>query len=193
MTVRLPGVLVPGELVGSSGFRAHVGARVPMALEAYCRFRVPASEQDRRGPAAGPSPGADLLLTGVSVPFVRVCRLGGWMLEIAGIPLHVTEASATPGLTVITGVNDRETGSDPAEPFPAPHTWVRARATVSVAADHVVGEVEPALGRKVERPWLVERIVRLAPAGRGSGQQVESIRHTAEVSSYLLDLVTPPA
>jgi hypothetical protein len=110
MTVRLPGVLVPAELVGGSEFRARVGAQMPLALAAYCRYRVPASEQDRRGPAAAPAPGAELLLTGTAVPFVRACRLGGWMLELAGIPIHVTEAPAPTGPTVSTAGNDREPG-----------------------------------------------------------------------------------
>ena len=194
----LHGVFVAPGLVGSSDFRTEVGAEVPLALEIYCRHRVRVSEQEgRRTPVSRPAD-AGLVLTGVAVPFEDTCRLGGWMLEVADIPVHVTEASAAPGPGVIAGVNDRDPASDPAEPFPERGAWVRVRGAVGVADGYVVDEVEHASQRSVQRLWRVQRIVRLAPTGYGNGRprtsprQVEAIRHTGDDSGYLLDLVAVP-
>ncbi|MBG0569313.1 hypothetical protein [Actinoplanes aureus] len=201
MTLMLPRVLVSADLVGSSGFRAQVGAEVSLALEIYCRHRVRALDQEPRpAPArrrAGGESADELVLTGVAVPFERTCPLGGWVLDVAGIPTYIIEASEAPGPNVIPGINDRDPDSDPEEPFPNRGAWVQVRGNVSVADGYVVDEIEQALQRSVERPWLVERIVRLVPAGYGHRtlhthpQQVEEIRHTGDTSSYLLDLVTP--
>ena len=139
----------------------------------------------------------ELVLTGVAVPFERSCQLGGWVLEIAGVPVYVTEASGAAGRHVVTGVNDRHPGSDPEEPFPDRGAWVRVRGTVTVADDYEVDEVEQALQRSMQRPWRVQRIVRLSPPGHRGGtlrtdpRQVEAIRHTGDASSYLIDLVGP--
>ena len=197
----LPGVFVAPELVGSSDFRAKVGAEVPLALEIYCRHRAHASHQDgRQAPVsrfadAGSTDG--LVLTGIAVPFEGTCQLGGWVLEVADIPVYVTEASATTGPNVIAGVNDRDPDSDPEEPIPDRGAWMRVRGNVSVADDYVVDEVERASQRSMQRLWRVQRIVRLVPTGHESGmrstypQQVEAVRHTGDASSYLLDLVAP--
>ncbi|MBG0566455.1 hypothetical protein [Actinoplanes aureus] len=157
-----------------------------LALEAYCRHRTAISEQDHHTEPVQPPPPAapagELALTGTAVPAVELGWLGGWLFEVAGIPLHVTEASAGPG--VIAGVNDREAGSDPAEPPPAPGTRVHMRAVVSVADGYVVDEVEQAWNRPMTRPWLVQRIVRLRPARR-------SVAHTGVNNDYLIDLASP--
>jgi len=196
----MPGVFVAPGLVGSSGFRTKLDAEVLLALEIYCRHRVRASDHDsRQAPvsrAADAGSTDELILTGVAVPFEGTCRLGGWMLQVADIPVHVTEATAGPG--VIAGVNDRDPASDPEEPVPDRGAWVRVRGNVSVADGYVVDEVEQASQRSVQRLWRVQRIVRLVPAGYRSGmrhtypQQVEAVRHTRDSSSYLLDLVAPP-
>lgn len=195
----LPGVFVAPELVGSSDFRTSVGAEVPLALEIYCRHRAYVSRQDgnhtpvRR--SAGAASTAELMLTGVAIAFESTCQLGGWMLEVAGIPVYVTEAPATAGPKVIAGVNDGAPDSDPEEPFPDPGAWVRVRGSVSVADDYVVDEVERASQRSMQRLWRVQRIVRLAPTGYEIGSQltepqpVEAVRNTGDPSSYLLDLV----
>ncbi len=130
--MKLSGVLVTPDLVGSSGFRAWVGAVLPLALEIH--------------PWQPGHHGAESELTGVAVPFERDCPLGGWVLEVAGVAFHVTEAS------------DRDPGS-----------VARVRGAVSVADGYLVDELERALGRSVERHWRVERIVRLAPARPGQG------------------------
>jgi hypothetical protein len=94
----LPGVFVAPGLVGSSDFRTELGAEVPLALEIYCRHRAQVSSQEgrqagvRRSAGAGSADG--LILTGVAVPFEGTCRLGGWVLEVADIPVFVTEATA---------------------------------------------------------------------------------------------------
>src|SRR3954447_8767985 len=199
MSLMLPGVFVAPGLVGSSDFRTELGAEVPLALEIYCRHRAQVSSQEgrqagvRRSAGAGSADG--LILTGVAVPFEGTCRLGGWVLEVADIPVFVTEATAGPG--VVAGVNDRDPDSDPEEPFPDRGAWVRVRGDVSVADVYVVDEVERASQRSVRRLWRVQRIVRLVPTGYKSGrqstypQQVEAVRHTADSSSYRLDLVAP--
>ncbi|MCM4076624.1 hypothetical protein [Paractinoplanes hotanensis] len=201
MSLIVPRVLVGPGLVGSSDFRTKLDAEVLLALEIYCRHRVHVSDQG--GHQASVSRSADvgstdeLILTGVAVPFEGPCRLGGWVLQVAGIPVHVTEASATAGPGVIAGINDRDPASDPEEPIPDRGAWVRVRGNVSVADGYVVDEVEQALQRSVQRLWRVHRIVRLVPTGYRNGmqhtrpQEVEAIRHTRDASSYLLDLVAP--
>lgn len=91
------------------------------------------------------------------------------------------------------GVNDRDPGSDPADPLPSPHTWVRVRGPVSVADDYIADAVEEAAQRPARRTWLVRRIVRLTPAGHGHrelrAQPAESVDHQSDASSYLLDLL----
>ncbi|WP_213005743.1 hypothetical protein [Paractinoplanes toevensis] len=197
MSLILPGVLVAPGLVESSDFRTEVGTEVPLALEIYCRHRARVSNQEgrqapvRRSADAGTAD--ELILTGVAVPFASTCRLGGWLLEVVGIPVYVTEATAGPG--VIAGVNDRDPDSDPEEPLPDRGAWVRVRGSVSVADGYVVDEVERASQRSVQRLWRVQRIERLMPTDYRSGnrraypQQVEAVRHTGDSSSYLLDLV----
>jgi len=196
----LPGVFVAPDLVGSSDFRTEVGAEVPLALEIHCRHRASASRRDgrrapvRRAADAGSTDG--LILTGLAVPFPGPCRLGGWLLDVAGIPFYVTEASSAAEPFVIAGVNDRDPASDSAEPTPDRGAWVRVRGDVSVADGYVVDEVERASQRSVQHLWRVQRIVRLVPTGSRSGmqrtcsQQMDAIRHTGDASSYLLDLMT---
>ena len=197
----LPGVFVASEMVWSSDFRTKVGAEMPLALEIYCRHRAHASNQDgRQAPVRRPADAGStdgLILTGVAAPIEDTCQLGGWVLEVATIPVYVTEASAKAGPTVIAGVNDRDPDSDPEEPIPDRGAWVRVRGNVSVADDYVVDEVERASQRSLQRLWRVQRIVRLVPTGYESGmqythpQQVEAVRHTGDASNYLLDLVAP--
>jgi hypothetical protein len=182
MRVELPGVLVATHLVGSSDFRTRVGAVMPLALEVYSRHRTPARDDDRRRPVLRRTSGTGspdtFDLTGVVVPFAETCRLGGWVAEVAGVPFFVTEADHDPGV-----------GPE----GPQPGSWVRVRGEIYVADDYVVDEVEEALRQGVRRLWQVRRIIRSVPVDGGRGarpREVAEIRHTGDVSSYLIDLVT---
>jgi hypothetical protein len=178
-TLSLPGVLVAADLVGSAGFRTQVGDKISVALEAYSYHWASASDEERDQPVLPETSGSDhhteLLLTGVVLPLARPCELGGWVLDLGGVPIHVTDDQ-----------NGHEAG-------PAAGTWVRIRGTLNVADDYVVDEVERALQRTLTHPWLVKRIVRLIPYGYGEAkfhsQYTESIDHTGDASSYLLDLL----
>ncbi len=176
----LPGILVDATLVGSSGFRAETGKSVTLSLETYGDDWSPASGEDRGQPVVAlPGSGAEpteLLLTGVVLPFVRPCPLGGWVLDVDGVPIHVAT-------------------SHPDSP-PAAGQWVRFRGTVSVADGYVEDEVQGALRRPMARPWLVQRIVRLKPLTGGGRrlvrpETVTSIRNIADSSSHLIDLRAP--
>ena len=195
--ISLPGVLVGADLVGSSDFQAQTGSRVSLALEAYCYDWADASEEHRQHPvihrAAPFEPQDKLLLTGVVLPLSRPCELGGWVLDLAGIPIHVTNAQDRSGSSVLAAPDENNPRSQSHYASPVPGTWVRIEGTVSIADDYVVDEVEQSLQRPVERPWLVQRIVRLVPLpGRGKrefrAQPAQSIHHTRDASSYLVDL-----
>ncbi|GIF08555.1 hypothetical protein [Actinoplanes siamensis] len=171
----LPGVLVTAGLVGSSDFRAQVGGRTVLTLEAHGDHWAPGEDLNPSVTAlprssAGPT---ELLLTGIALPFVRTCPLGGWVLDVDGVPIHV--------------------GTSYPDPPPAAGQRVRFRGTVEVADGYVADEVQAALRRPTDRSWLVQRIVRLKPV-TGGGQRtvrpepITSIRHTADSSSYLIDL-----
>ncbi|BCY11724.1 hypothetical protein L3i22_068120 [Actinoplanes sp. L3-i22] len=168
----LSGVLVAAELVGSSGFRAETGKWTTLSLESYGARWSPAS--DRAASAVEPT---ELLLTGVLLPFARPCLLGGWVLDVDGVPIHVG-------------------ASPPDAPLPRPGQRVEVRGPVGVADDYVVDEVQRALQRRTAREWLVRRIVRHRPFTAGGVRRIRpevvpSIRHTADTSSYLIDLRAP--
>jgi hypothetical protein len=80
------------------------------------------------------------VVTGVAVRFPVEPQLGGWVLEVAGIPIWVV---------------------DDAGPGPQPGGWVRVRGVVGVCDGYEVEELEQALRRGVERPWRVQRVVRM--------------------------------
>ncbi|MFC4069047.1 hypothetical protein [Actinoplanes subglobosus] len=117
---------------------------------------------------------AEIFLTGVVLPLNGTSELGGWVLDLAGVPIHVT-------------------AQDETEAAPDAGTWVRLRGTVSVADDYVVDELEPALRRPMAYRWRVQAITRLVPTGghgerRFRAQPAEAIVRTAEASGYLVDL-----
>lgn len=189
MSLLLPGVLVPATLVGSSGFHARVGERVALALDVYCRHRTNISGQDpRQEPAsrsASAEPDGELVLTGLAVPINEPGWLGGWVLDVSGMLVHVTEAEPGPG--DIAGYDDRDSESDPGQPAPAPGTWVRVRGVVSVADDYVADEAEQQWQLRLTREWTVQRI-RTTDA---PDSVIEEITRTRRPVSYLIDLVTP--
>ncbi|GAA2861246.1 hypothetical protein Acy02nite_57720 [Actinoplanes cyaneus] len=186
----LSGVLVTSDLVASSDFRARVGAETPLALEVYCRHRVQVGDHEPAGADRGPD--GEFVLTGVAVAVDPSCPLGGWVLEVDGIPFYVVESSAGRGAGVVPGVNDRLPGSDPEKPVPEQGARVRVRGSVSVADGYVAHDIGQALGRDIERLWRVRRIARLPRHGRGEPQQVPEISYPGGHHDYLLDLAAPP-
>jgi hypothetical protein len=192
VTTRLSGVFVAADVVGSSGFTARVGHEVTLALSAYCLYRRAAADKaadEAAGDKADDKARHDTAahqrgwLDGTVVPPTRDSMFGGWVLDAGGILFHVTESSSVPDQgSLAPGDYDREAGSDPEEPAPAPHTRVRMRAGLSVADDYVPDEVRDGWGVDLMRPWLVERIV------DEGGRVVTEIRRTHEPISYLIDL-----
>ncbi|GIE84420.1 hypothetical protein [Actinoplanes regularis] len=168
------------DLVGSSDFRAEAGSRATLSLETYGDSWSPASDEDPRQPVVA-LPGSaveptELLLTGIVLPFLRSCPLGGWVLEVDGVPIHV--------------------GTSHPDSPPDAGGWVRFRGRVSVADGYVEDEVQAALRRPTARSWLVRSIVRLKPSASGRRrifrpETVPSIKRTTDASSYLLDLCAP--
>ncbi|MEU4619396.1 hypothetical protein AB0G04_05345 [Actinoplanes sp. NPDC023801] len=179
------GVLVHAALVGSSGFRARVGEKVTLGLQVYCRRRSLVVAPQERDEPVQPGPAGELGLTGIVLPHAA-SMLGGWVLEVAGIPVHVEEAPAGRAPGVIVGRNDRRAASDPVEPLPGAGTWVRVTGPVSVADDYETEDAEQAWLMPMRRPWLVRRIVRRTPAGQAL--EAGAIVHTGDTSDYLIDL-----
>jgi hypothetical protein len=137
-------------------------------------------------------------LVGRAVAMESTLWAAGWMLDVDGLGIYVSEADAgpSPGFPIF-GVY-REAGSDPAAPVPKPGTWTRVRGQLSIAEPYETGAYEPEadLLRHAVRTWLVRRAVRLdgkPSKGRlrqGRGRDVAVIRPTAAWTTvgYLLDL-----
>ncbi|GAA1656317.1 hypothetical protein [Actinoplanes couchii] len=163
--MQLLGVLVSADQVGT-GFRARVGAPVPLGLSLRCRRRV----------VAGPDTGG---LVGLVVPAVRDSFYGGWVLRSGGIPFHVTEESAKDEVAFIAEVRAR-----------VGLTHVGVEGTVGVAGEQLVEAVRERWGLDLNRSWLVRGIVRIS--GAGYQHPVQEIEHDPAGRGYLLDLESVP-
>ncbi len=200
-------VFVPMYLVASNDFETHVGGQVTLALELSCRHRTA---------ALGPPPTASVAwvagshghpdsrgrheMVGQAVPTESCVWRDGWIFDVDGLPMYVTEVDDVPPGQELTDYR-REHGSDPVMPVPAPGTWVRVRGQLSIAEDHVTGGFEPeaALLAQAERQWSVQRIVKLygpqgpRPPYHGQADDIQAIRYRDlrrddSISGYLLDL-----
>ncbi|XVU21343.1 hypothetical protein ACQPZJ_29225 [Actinoplanes sp. CA-054009] len=208
MTMLWRDVFVLDSVVASNGFTAEVGGTVEMALALYCQFRTRVGPDDNRRPsmtaAAGalPSDRGVHDLVGRAVPMESTVFDAGWMLDVDGLGIYVSEAEAGPRPGFPASGVYREPGSDPAAPVPEPGTWTRVRGRLSIAEDYETGAYEPVaeLLRHATRTWLVRRIVLLdgRPGnGRlidGRARDVEAIRYAdlrygaRHTAGYLLDL-----
>jgi hypothetical protein len=204
-------VFVPDSVVASDGFTAEVGGMVEMPLALFCRFRAQVSNDDDRRPSVTSMPGDyrhpdnrgvhDLV--GQAVAMESTVWAAGWMLDVDGFGIYVSEADAGPSPGFPNFGVYREAGSDPAAPVPEPGAWTRVRGQLSIAEPYETGAYEPEadLLRHAVRKWLVRRAVRLdgkPGKGRliqGRGRDVAVIQHadlrynTAWMTvGYLLDL-----
>ncbi|KHD75625.1 hypothetical protein MB27_21670 [Actinoplanes utahensis] len=198
-------------MVASDGFTAEVGGMVEMPLSLYCRYRTRLSADDDRRPAASSIPGDHRHpetrsvhdLVGRAVAMESTVWTAGWMLDVDGLGIYVSEADTGPSPGSSAFEVYREAGSDPAAPVPEPGTWTRVRGQLSIAEPYETGAYEPEaeLLRHAVRTWLVHRIVRLdgrsgsggLPQGRGEDVTVvqhTGLRYSAAWSTlgYLLDL-----
>lgn len=204
-------VFVPDHVVASDGFTAEVGGVVEMPLSLFCRFRTQVGKDDDRRPSVTSTPGDYLHsdnrrvydLVGQAVAMGSTVWAAGWMLDVDGLGIYVSEADVEPLPGVpIFGVY-REAGSDPAVPVPKPGTWTRVRGQLSIAESYETGAYEPEadLLRRAVRTWLVRRAVRLdgkPGKGRliqGRGRDVAVIQHADlrynaawTTAGYLFDL-----
>ncbi|GID28157.1 hypothetical protein [Paractinoplanes brasiliensis] len=200
-------VFVPDSVVGSDGFTAEVGGLVEMPLALYCRYRTPVGKDDDGRPTVTFTPGDHALpdnrgvydLVGRPVAMENTAWAAGWMLDVDGLGIYVSEAAAgpSPGFPRL-GVY-RETGSDPAAPVPQPGMWTRVRGQLSIAEPYETGAYEPEaeLLRHAVRTWLVHRVVRLdglpgsGRVTRGRGEDVAVVQRAGAARTtvgYLLDL-----
>lgn len=207
-------VFVPADVVASDGFTAKVGGVVSMSLELYCRYRLAAAEHDRSMPVRSETrdyPQADQRhvydLVGTAVAVESCIWSDGWVLDVDGLFMYVSEAPARPVSGVPVSSVHRDPGSDPAAPGPPAGSRVRVRGQLSIAESYVTSGFEPEieLSRRAVRPWRVRRIVRLdsefggsgAPV-RGRGQAALAVRRgdlrlqdAWRTTGFLLDLEPP--
>lgn len=204
-------VFVPDTVVASDGFTAEVGDTVEMPLSLFCRFRTHVSKDDDHRPSVNSVPGDYMHpdnrsvydLVGQAVAMESTLWAAGWMLDVDGLGIYVSEADAGPRPSAPAFGVYREAGSDPGAPVPEPGTWTRVRGQLSIAEPYETGAYEPEadLLRHAVRTWLVHRAVRLdgkPGKGRlihGQGQDVAVIHHTGlrydttwTTVGYLLDL-----
>ncbi|MGK5681493.1 hypothetical protein [Actinoplanes sp. URMC 104] len=204
MTMLWRDVFLPDHVVGSDEFTAEVGGRVEMPLALYCQFRTGASRDDLRRPAVSSMPGdaghpdrrSVHDLVGRAVAMQSTVRAAGWMLDVDGLGIYVSEADAGPSPGFPSAGVYREAGSDPAAPVPEPGTWTRVRGRLSIAEPYETGAYQPEadLLRHAVRTWVVRRAVRL-DGGPGKGREVAVVRPAARrgkaarmTFGYLLDL-----
>jgi hypothetical protein len=204
-------VFVPDHVVASDGFTAEVGGMVEMPLALFCRFRTQASKDDDRRPSVTSVPGdyrhpdsrSVYDLVGHAVAMESTLWAVGWMLDVDGLGIYVSEADAGPSPGAPAFGAYREAGSDSAAPVPKPGTWTRVRGQLSIAEPYETGGYEPEadLLHHAVRTWLVRRAVRLdGKPGKGRliqwrGQDV-AVVHYADLRynaawtavGYLLDL-----
>ena len=211
MTMLWRDVFVPHHVVAGDGFTAEIGGSVEMPLMLSSRFRTPLEENDSRRPSVTSAPGdhshpgnrAIHDVVGQAVAVESAIWADGWMIDVDGLGIYVSEADATPSPGAPISTVLREAGSDPAVPVPEPGTWTRVRGQLSIAEPYETGAHEPEadLLRRAVRRWMVRRAVRLEGKpvkGRltqGRGQDVAVVRHAGRRDSaawttagYLLDL-----
>ncbi|MBU2662658.1 hypothetical protein KOI35_03985 [Actinoplanes bogorensis] len=155
-------VFVPDHVVGSDDFRAEVGGVVEMALALQCHDRAVLD-----APGDGQRHGDDLVGRVVAV---ESSWPDGWMLDVNGLGIYVSEA---------------------AQPLPPSGAWVRVRGELSIAEYYETDLYEPTdeLRQRAERRWHVRRIVRLE-LGTGRREDVTAIRFdpVRRLIGYRLDL-----
>ncbi len=204
-------VFVPAHVVASDGFTAEVGGMVEMPLALFCRFRSRVGKNDDHRPPVTSSPGdythpdnrSVYDLVGQAVAMESTVWAVGWILDVDGLGIYVSEADAGPSPGVPAFGVYREAGSDSAAPVPEPGMWTRVRGQFSIAEPYETGAYEPEaeLLHHAVRTWLVRRAVRLdgkPGKGRlikGQGQDVAVIHYadlrynaTWTTVGYLLDL-----
>ncbi|GGQ58909.1 hypothetical protein [Couchioplanes azureus] len=207
-------VFVPSHVVAGDGFTAEVGGVAELPLALFCRYRAGVGAEHRRTavtstPGSRSDPGHRRIydLVGSVVPAESRIWPDGWMLDVGGLGMYVSEADASPSPRMPGRPGDREAGSDPALPVPRPGTWLRVRGQLGIAEPYETDGFAPEaeLRDRAVRAWTVRRITRLdgavggpGPAYRGQGHDVPvmrraDLRHGGRGSTvgYLLDLALP--
>ncbi|BAL89323.1 hypothetical protein AMIS_41030 [Actinoplanes missouriensis 431] len=186
-------VFVPDHVVASDGFTAEVGGMVEMPLALFCRFRSQVSKDGDHRPSVTSTPGDHTHpdnrsvydLVGQAVAIESTVWSAGWMLDVDGLGIYVSEADAGPPPGLPTSGVYREGASDPAAPVPEPGTWTRVRGQLSIAEPYETGAYEPEadLLRHAVRTWLVRRAVRL-DGKPGKGRLIQGRGQDAAVIQY---------
>jgi hypothetical protein len=99
-------VFVPDHVVASDGFTADVGGMVEMPLLLFCRFRTQVGSDDDRRPSVTSAPGDYLRpdnrrvydLVGQAVAVESTVWADGWMIDVDGLGIYVSEADGPRGV-----------------------------------------------------------------------------------------------
>lgn len=162
------------------------------SLALFCRYRVAVRAEDSE-------PGEGLVGTAVAVD--GGIWADGWMIDVDGLGIYVSEADAATAPRPRTSPIEREAGSDPPLPVPVPGSRVLVRGDLSLAADYETAEHWTEAHQAAEREWVVRRIVRWHfAAGVGAmrrGEEVAAIRFPdvrrgSRTVGYSLDLELLP-
>lgn len=211
MTLPWRDVFVPVHVVASNDFTAETGGLVVMSLSLFCRYRVASAEPDPGRPISSvsgnhshPDHRRVYDMIGKAVSIDSCAWPDGWIIDVSGLAIYVSEADARSEASAPTFNVYREAASDPPMPLPQPGAWTRVRGQLAIAEDHETGGYEPedALLRRAVRSWHVRRIVRLdsefgepGPPYRGRSQEVSRMhygdlrcRGRWRTTGYTLDL-----